>query len=134
MLGVLAGLEIIRTLNDTGIKTKHPIVVVNFTNEEGARFAPPMVASGVFAGAHTLDLKLLRRNESELAARTVKDFLEHRVEMRLAQNVILHSVIAQSDMGWDAGSWGWSRQQACLHAGVNCLFIVPVRARRSRDR
>jgi N-carbamoyl-L-amino-acid hydrolase len=51
VLGVLAGLEVVRTLNEMGIKTKHPIEVVNWTNEEGARFAPPMVASGVFAGA-----------------------------------------------------------------------------------
>lgn len=50
VLGVLAGLEVVRTLNDMGIKTKHPIEVVNWTNEEGARFAPAMVSSGVFAG------------------------------------------------------------------------------------
>ncbi len=50
VLGVLAGLEIIRTLNDLDIKTKHPIVVTNWTNEEGTRFAPAMLASGVFAG------------------------------------------------------------------------------------
>ncbi|MFK7856153.1 MAG: Zn-dependent hydrolase [Granulosicoccus sp.] len=55
VLGVLGGLEIIRQLNDMSIKTKHPIVIVNFTNEEGTRFAPAMVASGVFAGMHTLD-------------------------------------------------------------------------------
>ena len=55
VLGVLAGLEIIRMLNDLNVKTKHPIVIVNWTNEEGTRFAPPMVASGVFAGVHTLD-------------------------------------------------------------------------------
>jgi len=55
VLGVLGGLEVIRTLNDLGIKTKHPIVVVNWTNEEGTRFAPPMLASGVFAGVHKLD-------------------------------------------------------------------------------
>ena len=55
VLGVLGGLEIIRTLNDMDIKTKHPIVVVNWTNEEGTRFAPAMLASGVFAGRHTLD-------------------------------------------------------------------------------
>jgi len=54
VLGVLSGLEIIRTMNDLGIKTKHPVVVVNWTNEEGARFAPAMLASGVFAGVHTL--------------------------------------------------------------------------------
>jgi N-carbamoyl-L-amino-acid hydrolase len=50
VLGVLGGLEIIRTLNETGIKTRHPIVVTNWTNEEGTRFAPAMLASGVFAG------------------------------------------------------------------------------------
>ena len=55
VLGVLGGLEVIRTLNDLGIRTKHPIVVVNWTNEEGTRFAPAMLASGVFAGVHTLD-------------------------------------------------------------------------------
>jgi N-carbamoyl-L-amino-acid hydrolase len=55
VLGVLGGLEIVRTLNDLGIRTKHPIVVVNWTNEEGTRFAPPMLASGVFAGVHTLE-------------------------------------------------------------------------------
>ncbi|MEL6920447.1 MAG: Zn-dependent hydrolase [Pseudomonadota bacterium] len=55
VLGVLAGLEIIRTMNDLDIKTKHPIVVTNWTNEEGTRFAPAMMASGVFAGIHTRD-------------------------------------------------------------------------------
>ena len=50
VLGVLGGLEIIRTLNALDIRTRHPIVVVNWTNEEGARFAPAMLASGVFAG------------------------------------------------------------------------------------
>ncbi|MCC0029918.1 MAG: Zn-dependent hydrolase [Brucellaceae bacterium] len=50
VLGVLGALELARTLNDLDIKTKHPIVVVNWTNEEGTRFAPAMMASGVFAG------------------------------------------------------------------------------------
>ena len=52
VLGVLGGLEILRSLNDLGVKTKHSIVVVNWTNEEGTRFAPAMLASGVFAGVH----------------------------------------------------------------------------------
>lgn len=55
VLGVLAGLELVRTLNDLNIKTKHPIVVTNWTNEEGTRFAPAMLASGVFADMHTQD-------------------------------------------------------------------------------
>ncbi|MCH2165694.1 MAG: Zn-dependent hydrolase [Marinovum sp.] len=55
VLGVLGGLEVIRTLNDLDIKTKHPIVIANWTNEEGTRFAPAMLSSGVFAGKHTED-------------------------------------------------------------------------------
>ena len=52
VLGVLGGLEILRSLNDMSIKTRHPIVVTNFTNEEGTRYAPAMLSSGVFAGIH----------------------------------------------------------------------------------
>lgn len=55
VLGVLGALEVVRTMNDMGVQTKHPIVVTNWTNEEGARFAPAMLASGVFAGLHTQD-------------------------------------------------------------------------------
>jgi beta-ureidopropionase / N-carbamoyl-L-amino-acid hydrolase len=55
VLGVLGALEVVRTMDDLGIRTKHPIVVTNWTNEEGARFAPAMLASGVFAGIHTED-------------------------------------------------------------------------------
>ncbi|TIU89966.1 MAG: Zn-dependent hydrolase [Mesorhizobium sp.] len=62
VLGVLSGLEVVRSLNDLGIKTKHPIVVTNWTNEEGARFAPAMLASGVFAGVHTQDYAYARKD------------------------------------------------------------------------
>ncbi|MFT3972768.1 MAG: Zn-dependent hydrolase [Amaricoccus sp.] len=55
VLGVLGALEAVRSMNDLGIRTKHPIVVTNWTNEEGARFAPAMLASGVFAGVLGLD-------------------------------------------------------------------------------
>ncbi len=55
VLGVLGGLELIRSLNEQGVRTRRPIVVTNWTNEEGTRYAPPMLASGVFAGVHTLD-------------------------------------------------------------------------------
>ncbi len=55
VLGVLGALEVVRSMNDLGLRTKHPVVVTNWTNEEGARFAPAMLASGVFAGVHTQD-------------------------------------------------------------------------------
>jgi N-carbamoyl-L-amino-acid hydrolase len=50
VVGVLAGLETLRTLNDLGRATRRPIEIVSWTNEEGARFSPPMIASGAFAG------------------------------------------------------------------------------------
>jgi N-carbamoyl-L-amino-acid hydrolase len=53
--GVLAALEAIETLNDYDIVTDAPLEIVSWTNEEGARFAPAMIASGVFAGIFDLD-------------------------------------------------------------------------------
>ncbi|MDB6182550.1 Zn-dependent hydrolase [Paracoccus fistulariae] len=55
VLGVLAGLEVVRSIRDMGLQTRRPIVVVNWTNEEGTRFAPAMLASGVYAGMHDED-------------------------------------------------------------------------------
>lgn len=97
VLGVLAGLEIVRTLNDLDMKTKHPIVVTNWTNEEGTRFAPAMLASGVFAGMHTQDWAYERtdadgknfgaelkrigwRGEEEVGARKMHAFFELHIE------------------------------------------------------
>ena len=97
VLGVLGGLEIIRQLNDMNIKTQHPIVVVNFTNEEGARFAPAMLASGVFAGMHTVDWAYTREDaegkkmgdelkrigylgDEEVGARKMHAFFELHIE------------------------------------------------------
>src|SRR3984957_4223774 len=50
IIGVLSGLEVLRTLNDQGYETNAPIEVIDWTNEEGSRFAPAMLSSGVFAG------------------------------------------------------------------------------------
>ena len=54
-LGVLGGLEVMRALNDAEIETRRPITLVNWTNEEGSRFQPAMLASAVFVGAVTMD-------------------------------------------------------------------------------
>ena len=62
VLGTLAALEIVRTLNDLGIRTRHPIVVTNWTNEEGTRFAPAMLASGVFAGVYEQEWAYQRKD------------------------------------------------------------------------
>jgi beta-ureidopropionase / N-carbamoyl-L-amino-acid hydrolase len=59
-LGVLGALEAMRTLHETGYQTNAPVEIVNWTNEEGARFAPAMLASGVFAGVFTPDYAYAR--------------------------------------------------------------------------
>ena len=58
--GVLAGLEVVRTLNDLGYETEAPLEIVAWTNEEGSRFSPAMVGSGVFAGVFDLAYGLAR--------------------------------------------------------------------------
>jgi len=97
VLGTLAGLEIVRRLNDLNISTKHPIVVTNWTNEEGSRFPPAMVASGVFAGIHTLEWAYSREDadgktlgdelkrigyigDEEVGARKMQAFFELHIE------------------------------------------------------
>ncbi len=71
--GVLAGLEVVRTLNDHGIETEAPIEVSFWTNEEGSRFVPVMMGSGVFAKAFTLE-HAYAATDSE--GKTVKGELE----------------------------------------------------------
>lgn len=61
-LGVMGALEVIRTLNDHGVRTRLPIGAVNWTNEEGVRFEPATLASGVVAGAFTRDYAYARRD------------------------------------------------------------------------
>ena len=60
--GVLAALELVRTLNDAGIATDRPLEIVSWTNEEGARFAPAMLGSAVFTGALPLDEALAKQD------------------------------------------------------------------------
>jgi len=63
IVGVLGGLEILRTLDDRGVRTKRPLELVCWTNEEGARFTPPMVASGAFSGVFAVDWVLALRDD-----------------------------------------------------------------------
>jgi N-carbamoyl-L-amino-acid hydrolase len=73
VLGVMAGLELLRTLDDRGVETKRAIEVVNWTNEEGARFPPLTLASRVFAGQAELEWALDRKDH---AGKTVREELE----------------------------------------------------------
>ncbi len=71
--GVLAGIEVVRTLNDHGIETEAPIEVAFWTNEEGSRFVPVMMGSGVFAKAFTLEHAYAAR---DTAGKSVREELE----------------------------------------------------------
>ena len=71
--GVLAGIEVVRTLNDAGITTEAPIEVAWWTNEEGSRFVPVMMGSGVFAKAFTLEHAYAA---TDAEGKTVRDELE----------------------------------------------------------
>jgi N-carbamoyl-L-amino-acid hydrolase len=95
--GVLAALEVVRSLNDAQISTQHPIEIAVWTNEEGCRFAPAMLGSGVVSGIYTLDFALSRqdrdgavlgeelerigyRGTMPAAPRAVKAFYEAHIE------------------------------------------------------
>jgi N-carbamoyl-L-amino-acid hydrolase len=73
VLGVLAGLEVLRTLDDAGIETEAPLCLVNWTNEEGARFAPGEMGSEVYAGAVDRSFALSRMDSDGIS---VADALE----------------------------------------------------------
>ena len=110
VLGVLGALEILRTLNDLNIKTKHPIVLVNWTNEEGTRYPPAMLGSAVFAGILDLDWAYAQKDadglllgdelkrigwcgDEEVGARKMHAFFELHIE----QGPILEA--EQKDIG-----------------------------------
>jgi N-carbamoyl-L-amino-acid hydrolase len=80
-LGVLAALEVIETLNDHGIKTRAPIEAVVWTNEEGARFTPPMIGSGVYCGVFDLDHAHGRKDAEGVSLGEALDAIGYRGEV-----------------------------------------------------
>ena len=142
ILGVLGGLELIRSLDDMNIKTKHPIVLVNWTNEEGTRFAPPMMASGVFAGVHTLDWAYAKQDsdgkkfgdelkrigwigDEEVGSRKMKAFFELHIE----QGPILES--EGKDIGVVSRGQGLNWLQVTLTGRESHTGSTPMPMRRN---
>ncbi|MDQ0189364.1 N-carbamoyl-L-amino-acid hydrolase [Alicyclobacillus cycloheptanicus] len=86
VLGVIAGVEVIRTLVDHGIQPRRPVTVMNFTNEEGARFEPAMMTSGILAGKFSKDEMFQKRDRAgvtfgeALAASGYQGDAENRVK------------------------------------------------------
>src|ERR1019366_10506653 len=80
VLGTLAALEVVRTLNDAGIETETPICIVNWTNEEGSRFAPAMMASAAYVGDFTPENILSRKAAEGVTVAEALDNIGYRGE------------------------------------------------------
>ncbi|KQY57987.1 Zn-dependent hydrolase [Ensifer sp. Root142] len=81
VLGVLAGVELIRTLKETGTVLRHGLTVVNWTNEEGSRFSPAMMGSGVFSGASCLEAIEALTDRDGTTVKTALETIGYRGEI-----------------------------------------------------
>lgn len=78
ILGTLAALEVVRAMNDAGIETEYPVCVCNWTNEEGSRYAPAMMASAAYAGDYTTDDILGRKDADGITVAQALDTIGYR--------------------------------------------------------
>lgn len=85
ILGTLAALEVVRTLNDAGIETETPLCIINWTNEEGSRFAPAMMASATYAGDYTTDDIWSRKDAAGVTVKEALDRIGYRGEEPVGQ-------------------------------------------------
>ncbi|HYM92095.1 MAG TPA: Zn-dependent hydrolase, partial [bacterium] len=121
-LGVLAALEAVRTMHDAGLRTRRAVEVVCWTNEEGVRFAPAMLASGVVCGRFTREEAYAAQDqdgrtfEAELRRIGYLGGSEHRmrspaayIELHVEQGPILENEGAQVGVveGVEGIAWGW---------------------------
>lgn len=86
-LGVLAGLEIVETLNAAGIETEHPLAVAVFINEEGARFTPDMMGSQGYAGLLDVDAILAAEDRDGVTVREHLERIGHAGDARVGADV-----------------------------------------------
>ncbi|HJY79010.1 MAG TPA: Zn-dependent hydrolase [Burkholderiales bacterium] len=80
--GVMAGLEVVRALNDAGVTTRAPLEVACWTNEEGSRFVPTMMGSGVFTGVYPLEDVLENKDTDGISVREALEATGYRGEAR----------------------------------------------------
>jgi N-carbamoyl-L-amino-acid hydrolase len=115
ILGTLAALEVVRAMNDAGIETETPICVCNWTNEEGSRYAPAMMASAAYSGEYTTDDILGRKDADGITVAEALDTIGYRgadavgrqkfsafVELHIEQGPLLeaeHKTIGVVDRG-----------------------------------
>lgn len=141
VLGVLAGLEVVRTLNEAGVRLRRPLEIVNWTNEEGCRFTPVMLGSAVFAGVLTREAALAARSPEgavladELArlgldagapvgGRVIDSYLELHIE----QGPVLEE--EGYDVGFVTGGQGLVWYDAHMRGCEGHAGATPMRLRR----
>ncbi|MGM0852394.1 MAG: M20 family metallo-hydrolase [Bacillota bacterium] len=141
ILGVLTALEAIRVLNENNIETHYPIEIINFTNEEGARFAPPMLGSGGIAGEFTKDFIYNRKDKANVfykdALKTIdymgdeknrsKD-VKYFIELHVEQGPILES--QNKSIGIVEGIQGMSWLNVIVTGETNHAGPTPMENRR----
>ena len=103
VLGTLAALEVVRTLNDAGIETELPICIANWTNEEGSRFAPAMMASAAYVGDFTTDDILSRKDADGVTRR--RGAGQHRLSRRRARSARRNSPASSNCISSRVRSW-----------------------------
>ncbi len=139
ILGVLGGLEVMRALNDAGIQTRRPLTVINWTNEEGSRFPPSMIASGVYAGRFSMeDVAGMKDSEGvrfidaleAIGYKGIEQVGERRfssyLELHIEQGPILEHYSTEIGVVTGAQAMSWNRirvhgQEA--HAGTTPMHV-----------
>src|SRR5437660_1090695 len=142
VLGVLGALEALRTLVQAGYETFAPIEVVNWTNEEGSRFAPAMVSSGVFAGAFTRDWAVSREDRSGVTFGSALEAIGYRgnepcgqhplsalFELHIEQGPILEA--ETKDIGIVTGVQGMRWYEVTVTGEAAHTGATPMRLRKN---
>ena len=142
VLGVLAGVEILHALADAGHLTEAPLEIVNWTNEEGARFAPAMLASGVYAGIYGVDYARGRRDAHGVAFGEALDAIGYRgpekagarklgalFELHIEQGPVLEA--EGVPIGVVTGGQGARWYDCTFRGGTGHTGATPMRLRRN---
>jgi len=140
-LGVVAALEAVKTLNDEGVETTHPLEIVDWTNEERSRFAPAVLSSGVWAGAYDLEDAYLKTDddgltfESELERIGYKGAVPAEPTEEYAAYLELHTEqgpyldAENKDVGVVTDITGWHRGEITFHGDADHPGPTPIEFR-----
>jgi len=136
--GVLGALEVVKRLNEEGIRTRHPVGVAAFTNEEGVRFQPDMMGSLVSSGGYPLEKAYERRDDDGVTVREALKAIgylgkgkmdpEAYLELHVEQGPVLHGMGVE--IGVVEGVQGIAWWRMALHGQANHAGTMPLDMRR----